>query len=190
LSVAREIVLDLAHRGEIVRTVIGEEEVVVRPIAPGEYQAVVSVLVDAYATEWGSDGWGDYRGEMERVDDRAREALVVVAMSGADVIGTLTVVPPKSALRSIVHDDAVELRFLAVSPSKRGQGVGRLLVAEASARARALGHRSLVLQCDEDLAAAQEFYRSIGFVRAEEHDIEVAGNYRALGYRRDLAPGD
>lgn len=164
----------------------GEVEFAVRWIVPSEFEAVASLLVDGYSTEWGTDGWSDYRKEMERVEDRARDAIVLVAVRTGAVIGSITVVPPKSATRSIDDDLAMEVRFLAVKPSERGQGVGRMLVAEAFAVARVLGLNALVLQCDEDLAAAHQLYRSIGFVRAEEHDIHVGGGYRALGYRYEL----
>lgn len=149
---------------------------------PAEYAAVVALLVEAYAAEWGPDGWSEYRSEMERIAERARDALVFVAVQDDTVIGTVTVLPPSSPLRSIVDDDAAEVRLLAVLPSEQRNGVGRQLIGGAAGAARLAGLGSLVLQCDEDLASAHHLYRHLGFTRAESHDIEVDGGYRALGY--------
>lgn len=167
-------------------TVTSDHQLVIRRVAPAEHDAVIAVLVEAYTTEWGLDGWSEYREEMNRVGDRARDALVLVAVRVMEVIGTVTLVPPASPLRAIIEESAGELRFLAVRPSERRRGVGQQLIAEASSTAARLGLRSLVLQCDEDLAAAHRLYRGLRFERAEEHDSDVAGGYRALGYRRGL----
>jgi ribosomal protein S18 acetylase RimI-like enzyme len=49
-----------------------------------------------------------------------------------------------------------------------------------------LGHRSLVLQSDEDLTAAHAFYERLGFVRRPELDEVVDERYRAFGYELAL----
>ena len=55
------------------------------------------------------------------------------------------------------------LNYMAVSPSKQGEGVGRLLVEEAKRLLLALGCCKINLQIRTDNQQAQAFYRSVGF---------------------------
>jgi GNAT superfamily N-acetyltransferase len=64
-----------------------------------------------------------------------------------------------------------------VSPSERGKGLGRRLVAELEAEARALGIRRLVLETGVRQLAALALYRATGF-----QPIPLYGEYH-------LSPG-
>lgn len=56
-----------------------------------------------------------------------------------------------------------ELKRMYVAPAERGRGLGRLLVAELEAEARALGVRRLVLETGTRQHAALALYRATGF---------------------------
>jgi len=56
------------------------------------------------------------------------------------------------------------VNYLAVRPDHRGRGFGRLLMADAERRLRALGCAKLNLQVRGSNTAAIEFYRRLGFV--------------------------
>jgi GNAT superfamily N-acetyltransferase len=56
-----------------------------------------------------------------------------------------------------------EVKHLYVVPAARGRGLGRLLLAELEARARAAGVATLVLDTTRSLEAAGGLYRSAGF---------------------------
>jgi ribosomal protein S18 acetylase RimI-like enzyme len=56
------------------------------------------------------------------------------------------------------------INYLAVEPSRRRCGLGRLLLAEAERLLRAAGCPKINLQVRTGNAAAMEFYRRIGFV--------------------------
>lgn len=76
-----------------------------------------------------------------------------------------------------LHGTVGELKRMYVSPSARGLGVGRALVAEAIAAAADLGFDELRLQTEpEVMAAADRLYRQFGFVDIASYaDIGVHG---------------
>jgi len=66
------------------------------------------------------------------------------------------------ALR-LLDAETAELKRMYVSPTLRGTGLGRRLVAALEAEARALGVRQLVLETGVRQAAALALYRATGF---------------------------
>ncbi len=59
------------------------------------------------------------------------------------------------------------INYLAVSPTKRRQGIGRKMVAAAEARLRALGCPKINLQVRRTNTAVIDFYRRLGFSEDE-----------------------
>jgi GNAT superfamily N-acetyltransferase len=76
------------------------------------------------------------------------------------------------ALR-LLDAETAELKRMYVSPTLRGKGLGRRLVAALEAEARALGVRRLVLETGVRQATALALYRATGF-----HPIPLYGEYR------------
>jgi GNAT superfamily N-acetyltransferase len=75
------------------------------------------------------------------------------------------------ALRRLDADTG-ELKRMYMSPTLRGRGVGRQLVAALEAEARALGLRRLVLETGTRQHAALALYRKTGF-----EPIPIYGEY-------------
>ena len=73
----------------------------------------------------------------------------------------------------LIDAGTAELKRMYVSPSLRGKGLGRRLVAALEAEARALGVRRLVLETGIWQAAALALYRGAGF-----KPIPLYGEYR------------
>jgi GNAT superfamily N-acetyltransferase len=63
-----------------------------------------------------------------------------------------------------------EIKHLFLQPHTRGQGIGRMLLAELEQRARALGAAELVLDTNASLEAAGGLYRSSGYVETPPYN--------------------
>ncbi|HET7373163.1 MAG TPA: GNAT family N-acetyltransferase [Gemmatimonadaceae bacterium] len=87
-------------------------------------------------------------------------ARALVATSGSEVIGLATV-----HLRSTINHAAplAQLTLLVVDEERRSQGVGRALVDEAEAWARAQGCRRIIVTTALNRTGAHAFYERIGY---------------------------
>jgi DNA-binding MarR family transcriptional regulator/GNAT superfamily N-acetyltransferase len=68
-----------------------------------------------------------------------------------------------------------QLRLVIVEPSARGTGLGRRLVEECIAFARAKRYRKLVLWTHANLAAARHIYETLGFRRVKQEPHRTFG---------------
>lgn len=75
-----------------------------------------------------------------------------VALDGSTIVGFATIV---------VHDATAELEDLFVDPDHMRQGIARLLIADAVARARSSGVGRIGVTANEH---AHPFYSAVGFV--------------------------
>jgi ribosomal protein S18 acetylase RimI-like enzyme len=67
-----------------------------------------------------------------------------------------------------------DLAYLGVVPEARGRGVGREMLRETLARARAAGAREVTLCVDERNAAACGLYRGCGFEPFDRREVYLA----------------
>ena len=86
--------------------------------------------------------------------DPARERCWV-AVQGGERLGSVFLVKET--------EEVARLRLLLLTPAARGQGLGRKLVEECVAFARAAGYREIVLWTHEVLTAARKIYAAVGF---------------------------
>lgn len=93
-----------------------------------------------------------------------RGGAILFARHDEEIVGTCALMPHK--------DGNVELVKMAVTPSFRGRGIGRLLTMHAIDRAKALGVRRLVLATSPRLLVANVLYKSLGFRVTEEGPAE------------------
>jgi DNA-binding MarR family transcriptional regulator/ribosomal protein S18 acetylase RimI-like enzyme len=142
----------------------GEAGAVIRPHRVGDMGWIVHRQAVLYAEEYGWDI--GYEGLIAGIcsdfvlNFRPGKEYCWVAERDGAVIGSVFLVRK--------DDEAAKLRLLYVEPSARGLGVGRRLVDECIAMARASGYRKLVLWTNDVLTAARKIYQKAGFVLVEE----------------------
>ena len=128
-----------------------------------EHQAAIVEMLDMYCR----DGFGDSK----PLSDEARENLIPglqkhggarvhLAYDGQQPVGVAICLVGFSSFRG---KPLVNIHDIAVSPSARGQGVGRKLLDAVAADARALGCCKVTLEVRSDNARAMGLYRSVGF---------------------------
>jgi GNAT superfamily N-acetyltransferase len=163
-------------------------EVRVRPVQPGEYQLAGDVVVAAYAALPGAHNSGGYQAELADIERRVKEAEVLVAVDGEDVIGCVTLVPDStSPWAELLADDEAGIRMLSVDPHRQGRGVGQLLLDACIARAVELGRTGLVLHSTPWMQAAHRLYLRNHFVRLPERDWVPDPDVPLIAFRLDLA---
>lgn len=86
-------------------------------------------------------------------------------------------------------EELAKLRLLYVDASARGLGLGRRLVEECVAFARAAGYRRITLWTNGKLQTACQLYRRCGFVLSHEEQAHEFGvDYPSQTWTLDLAP--
>ncbi|MFD1942285.1 bifunctional helix-turn-helix transcriptional regulator/GNAT family N-acetyltransferase [Paradevosia shaoguanensis] len=153
-----------------IRRLLGDDmpsaPVVLRPPRPGDIGHIVGRQAAIYADEYGWDASyeglaAEIAGKFVQEHDPAREACIVAERAG-EVVGSVFLVD--------AGDGVAQLRLLYVEPSARGLGIGKSLVAQCIAQARAFGYRRIKLWTQSVLVPARKIYAAAGFtlVRADQ----------------------
>lgn len=173
-------------------TVQTPPDVCVRDALEGDRAAVRAVTLAAfegYAAPLG-ERWPGYRDNLLAAVSNPAPALQVVAEMAGEVVGTGLLYPAGTVFTAPNGGSHAapfpELRLLAVLPAMRGRGVGTALMRARVARARAWGAEAVMFHTTA-LMRAEPLYRRVGpFVRAPEHDFQLAPDVRLEAYLLDL----
>ena len=151
---------------------------------PGDLTLVVSRQARLYAEEYGWNAEfetmaGEIVVNFARTFDPKRERCWI-AERGGEVIGSIFLVKES--------DTVAKLRLLYVDAAARGLGLGRRLVEECVAQARAFGYKKMVLWTNAILSAARRIYLEQGFrlVKEERHDSFGQKNLTGQFWELDL----
>ncbi len=121
---------------------------------------------------------------------RDRDAVLMVAVSRSELLGTVTWCPPGSPNRELAtSNDQGELRTLAVAPQARGRGVGGALLDWCLKEALRTSLSEVVLSSLPEMRPAHRLYRSRGFERRPELDWSPHEAVRLWGFARVTSSG-
>lgn len=148
--------------------------------------ALTQAAWDEFAPYAPNETWYAYYAFLGDVKTRAATALVLVALAGRELAGTVTVELGQTLDGHPLTPEQASMRMLAVVPARRGQGIGRALVAACLERAAAAGKTYLTLHTAPEMQAAQQLYRSFGFERSPEADYSPGPGYHLLAYQLRL----
>ena len=153
---------------------------VIRVARPPDVALAGDVVAGAYLNDLSvSDGYVEF---LRDAATRAREAVLLVAMDGGLLLGSVTYALGGTPLAQRAGADEAELRMLGVSPAARGRGVATALVRECIDRARRDGARRIVLSTQPEMLAAQRLYQRLGFARRPDLDWLPEPAVILLGY--------
>jgi N-acetylglutamate synthase-like GNAT family acetyltransferase len=153
--------------------VSSDEEIVIRTqIRPGDIGAIIALHGILYAGDVGFDTTFEAYvassvGEFFETFDAARDRFWLIERDGR-LLGCI-------ALKKRSPSDA-QLRYFLLHPELRGRGLGRRLMEELIAFARAQGYSRIFLLTDEEhTPAATHLYTSYGFRRTGERAVDRWG---------------
>lgn len=157
---------------------------VIRPAEPDELDAVGALTLQAYATDGPISEGHPYAARLLDAAGRAQEAALLVAVDDdGTLLGTVTYVRPGTPWAEVGGADEAEVRMLGVARLARGRGVGRLLMDECVARARAEALAGVALASGSWMASAHRLYARMGFERTPERDWSPREGIDLLAYR-------
>lgn len=160
--------------------------IVVRDAEPADLQSVADLVVRCYVGEGFVDPASPYVHELRDVHGRVRDAEVLVACEGDDVVGTVTFCRAGTPWAEVSGPGEAEFRMLAVAADRRRGGVGRRLVEACLARAAHAGAVRLVMSTTPGMVLAHRLYEQMGFVRLPARDWFPRPEVGLLVYGRDL----
>jgi ribosomal-protein-alanine N-acetyltransferase len=138
-------------------------------VRAGDADALVAIHGDAFARSWSAEDF------VALITDRTVFALALRRQpwfGGRRLIGF-------ALLRAVAGE--AEILTVAVAPSARGRGLGRLLMEEAMRRVYREGAAACFLEVDQANQAAMGLYRSLGF--------EVIGERKGYYQASDAGEG-
>lgn len=160
--------------------------VVVDPAQTELVAACGTLVADVYGGEQLLEDEDGYLGTVADALPRARDAVLLAALDGEELVGTATYARSLTRFAELAGPGEAEMRMLAVAPSARGRGVGRLLTRACIDRAREEGCERFVLSSGPRMTGAHAMYEGMGFDRSPERDWSPVPGVDLRTYRLDL----
>lgn len=147
----------------------------IRDASGVDLPAIASLYAAAFDDPADLDGPGSIEAAWERLRAEAPTAWVLLAEIDGRPVGTLTLF----VLPMLAHGGtpAALVEAVAVDRRMQGHGIGRALMDEAMARARAAGCYKLALSSNDKRNEAHAFYERLGYQR---HGVSFVAHLQDL----------
>jgi ribosomal protein S18 acetylase RimI-like enzyme len=167
---------------------MGENHLSIRNARDVERRIVRDLTVAAYEQYQAvmpADFWTYYRSNLIATLDEEGKGERIVAEQNGSIVGSVMLFPPaaNAYANALISSSYPEVRFLAVLPQTRGQGIGTTLMRECERRAREMGAEAIGLHTAEVMKTAMLLYERLGYVRTPETDFQPREGVVVLGYR-------
>jgi len=135
-----------------------------RTASAGEHDAADAVARRAFAEyERVYPDWIPVLRDGRPMSRIADEGELIVAENDGRIVGCVGYIPPGRSRNAVFEKDWAALRFMAVDPQARGQGISRSLAEECARRAKRDGATHLALFTSPAMAIAIAMYKRMGF---------------------------
>ena len=171
---------------------MSKQEYTIRNAKPNEFEETGKLMVRVYSQLEGfpkETEQPDYYKMLSNIgeltNNPATELLVAVSADNKIVGGVLYFGDMRyygSGGTATKELNAAGFRLLAVDPSARGQGIGRLLTNECIRKAKDKRLSQVIIHSTKAMQIAWTMYESIGFKRSEDLDF-MQGELPVFGFR-------
>ncbi len=166
----------------IIRQAVNSDKAAIQRVTLAAYQE--------YAAYLQPQQWKEYRRNILDTLNEARPELQLVAELNGEIVGSVLIVPPEPGMEvpesTAMPSGFREVRLLAVTPAKRGQGIGKALMLACIEQARSAGESAITLHTSDLMQTAKNMYERMGFQREPEMDFYPAEDVVIKGYRLGL----
>ncbi len=160
---------------------MSKQEYVVRNAKPSEFDEIGKLMVKVYSQLEGfpkESEQPDYYEMLANIGEQTKkpetELLVAVSPEGKIAGGVVYFSDMKyygSGGTATQEQNASGFRLLAVDPTTRGLGIGKLLTNECIRKAQEKKHRQVVIHTTMAMKVAWKMYENLGFKRSEDLDF-------------------
>lgn len=164
----------------------------IRNADPSEFEEIGQLMVSVYSQLDGFPKQSEQPDYFRALADvgaftlKPETALLVAVSAENKVAGALVYFDNMmyygSGGTAINEKNASGFRLLAVDPSFRGQGIGKMLAEECVRRAKERKHQYLIIHTTQAMEAAWHMYENMGFKRSSDLDFKQQ-NFPVFGFR-------
>lgn len=171
------------------------QEIEIRNAKPEEFEVIGSLMVEVYSQLNGFPSaieQPDYYNLLRDVGSLTKNEnteLLVALSNKIKIVGAVVYFSDMKNYGSGGIATKIKntsgFRLLAVDPSQRGRGIGKLLSMECISRAKKQHQKQLVIHSTKSMKIAWEMYEKLGFVRFKEIDFKQ-GQLPVFGFKLNL----